>query len=189
MNAALLGNALEKKEQQFFYFHEAHEWFHYNWSSKLITGVVPTEVPLLEMYFVLFDAKFAHNFFRSILTPEFIKQVSSSGPEYVLCQAAKEWDSSRPGCYLIPTVSSWEKDGREIEKRETLNKKESESLKYFNSNPLFGRWMKASQEWAKVVGNKSLYQIEQACRHLLNSRKADFFNLRACTMKIVLHPH
>lgn len=46
-------------KRQWFQFHAAEAWtedWNTQWSSKLFANVVPTEVPLLEMYFVVLDA-------------------------------------------------------------------------------------------------------------------------------------
>jgi len=182
---ALLGMAMEKSnmELQHFQFHEAHEWFHYDWSSRLITEVVPTEVPLLEMYFTLFDAEFAAYFFRQVLSPEFIGGSNSWGPDYLWCQAAREWDNGggRPGCYLVPLVSSHE-NSHQIEKGDAFVAKGHENMNRFKNHPKFGKWMKAAFAWNRIVGAKNLLQIERDCRGKLKLKKADSFDVQSCSM-------
>jgi len=178
---AFLHSSLERKHQ-YFQFHQALEWFHYTWSSNLVADILPTEVPLVEMFFTLFDAKFAHYFFQLILTPEFVQQESSWGPDYLWCQAAREWNSKRIGCHLVPLVSSHE-DTRQMLKDKAFYDQGSSSLHYFDNHQYFQKWMKISKEWARFIGDKNLYQIEQGCRQLLGSGKADPFCLQKCISK------
>jgi len=186
---ALLGMAMEKQhmELQYFQFHEAHEWFHYDWSSRLITEVVPTEVPLLEMYFTLFDAEFARYFFRQVLSmPEFIAGSNSWGPDYLWCQAAREWDDDgdRPGCYLVPLVSSHE-NSQQIEKGDAFVAKGHENIDRFKNHPKFGKWMKPAFAWNRIVGGKNLLQIERYCRGKLKLKKEDSFDVQSCSMLVI----
>ena len=66
---------------------------------------MPIEVPYLEQYFVLIDAKFANFFFNIALRPELVHHSSDWGIDSAWCAAAKSWDSSRPGCHLIPVIA------------------------------------------------------------------------------------
>jgi len=167
-------------------FHEAHNWVATKWSADLFAHVVPTEVPILEMYFVLLDAKFANFFFDLILTPEFVDQSSDWGPDLLWCQAAKEWDNSRPCCYLVPVVSSHE-DSRQIDKgkRALFNRNGAKVLDSFKNDPFIGKWMRVSAEWSGIIHKQRLPQIEQNCRSLLGISKTDSFDLQTCSMKLI----
>ena len=195
---ALSWRKLERK-RQWFQFHEAGGWFASPWSARLaaLEAITPVEVPLLEMYFVLFDAKFAEHFFREILTPEFVDGGSSWGPDYLWCQAAEEWHRGRsvsgdggvprdrPGCHLVPVVSTHE-DSRQIEKDATFNKLGNAALEYFKNHRKFGRWMVKSQRWSSFIGDKNLTQIEGACRDLLGSSSSKVDNaldIQMCVTK------
>lgn len=181
---AFLHSALEEK-RQYFLFHQALEWFNYTWSSNLIADVLPVEVPFLEMFFTLFDAKFAHYFFQLALTPAFVQQESSWGPDYLWCGAAKVWDRHRPGCYLVPLVSSHE-DTRQMMKDKRFSDKGEKSLQYVFRQPIFQHWIKDSQKWSHFIGGKNLHQIEHGCRSLLGSSEADPFCLQTCLSRAFL---
>jgi hypothetical protein len=177
---AMLWSKLEKK-RQWFQLHEALQWTSVEWASNLFVNIEPTEVPLLEQGFVLFDAKFANYFFNITLTTSFVEQVSTWGPDYLWCQAAVQWASNaRPGCYLIPVVSSHD-DTRQITKTKEWSDAGSEMLKSFANYPLFRDWMKPSTAWNHIVGGKSLSDIEKICRELTGQR-SDLFDWHACLM-------
>jgi hypothetical protein len=183
--ALLWRHSYEKR--QYFQFHAAEAWtedWNTKWSSRLFAEVVPTDVPLLEMYFVLFDAKFAHYFFDLILTPEFISQTSAWGPDLLWCPAAKEWDSSRPSCHLVPIVSSHE-DTQQIFKNSTTHKAGGNKMvDTFKKNPKFENWMRVPEKWRLVIGGQMLWQIERRCRKLLKLRLVYPFDLAACPRKV-----
>jgi GR25 family glycosyltransferase involved in LPS biosynthesis len=175
------------KRRQYFQFHSAERWtedWNTEWSANLFAEVVPTEVPMLEMYFVLFDAKFAHYFFDLVLTPEFTNQTSAWGPDLLWCSAAKEWDGSRPSCHLVPVVSSHE-DTQQITKNVTTHKGGGESMvKMFKENPQFAKWMRAPEKWRSLIGGQKPLQIEERCRALLKMKDSDPFDLAACPRKV-----
>lgn len=150
------------------------------WSSHMYNNVVPIEVPLLEMYFVLFDAKFANFFFGRLLTEEFVNQPSSWGPDFLWCAAAKSWDSSRPGCSLVPLVSQHE-DTRKMKKHQEFRTAGNEMLMKFKKDPVLGIWMEASSKWMRIVHSKDLHKIEHSCRSLLGLDENDSFDLQACS--------
>ena len=169
-----------EKKSQWFQLHEATKWTSVEWASDYFVNIEPTEVPLLEQYFVLFDAKFANYFFNITLTTSFVEQVSAWGPDYLWCQAAVQWASNaRPGCYLIPVVSSHD-DTRQITKTKEWSDAGSEMLKSFANYPLFRDWMAPYTTWSHIVGGKSLYEIEKSCRALTRQRRSDSFDLQAC---------
>jgi GR25 family glycosyltransferase involved in LPS biosynthesis len=174
-------------KRQWFQFHAAEAWtedWNTKWSSRLFAEVVPTEVPLLEMYFVLFDSKFANYFFDMILTPDFVHQTSAWGPDLVWCSAAKEWDPNRPSCHLVPVSSSHE-DTRQIHKNTTTHKESgNEMVSKFKENPQFEKWMKVPEKWSLLIGGHLLWQIERRCRKLLKLRMIYPFELQECPPKI-----
>ncbi len=174
-------------KRQWFQFHAAEAWtedWNTKWSSKLFSHVVPTEVPLLEMYFVLFDAKFANHFFHTILTPEYLNQTSAWGPDLMWCSAAKEWDPNRPGCNLVPVSSSHE-DTRQIAKMDTGHKENGHGmLTKFKENTQFEKWMRAPEKWNVLIGGQLLWEIERRCRRTLKLRLIYPFDLSACSRKV-----
>lgn len=197
--ALLWRHAHEKR--QYFQFHAAEAWtedWNTQWSSKLFANVVPTEVPLLEMYFVLMDAKFAHYFFDLVLTPSFVNQTSAWGPDLLWCPAAKEWaeklarqkdgisrEKPRPSCYLVPVVSSHE-DTQQILKNVTSHKENGERMveEFKRLNPQFDDWMRVPEKWRIVIGGQLLWQIERRCRKLLKLRMVHPFRLGDCPVKV-----
>jgi len=183
--ALLWRHTFEKR--QYFQFHAAEAWtedWNTKWSSKLFAEVIPTEVPLLEMYFVLFDAKFASYFFDLILTPEFINQTSAWGPDLLWCPAAMAYDKRRPSCHLVPLVSSHE-DTQQIFKNATTHKEMGNKMvDTFKENRTFEEWMRVPEKWRLVIGGQLLWQIERRCRKLLKLRLVYPFDLAACPRKV-----
>ena len=51
------------------------------------------------------SVEFANFFFNLALRPELVPHSSDWGIDSAWCAAAKSWDSSRPGCHLIPVVA------------------------------------------------------------------------------------
>lgn len=143
----------------------------------MFNALLPTEVPFIEFYFALMDGKFATSFFNKILTEEFINQPSSWGPGYTCCEAAAEWDSSRPSCHLVPLVSTHE-DSRQMDKSEGFKESGLEAIDMIDDNP----WAKPSLEWKKLVGGNTLKAIESKCRERFGLTVGQKnFDLEACS--------
>jgi len=176
----------QRRADQKSYFHEAHNWVATNWSAELFARITPTEVPILEMYFVLLDAKFANFFFSTILTSRFFEQSSDWGPDLLWCQAAKEWDMGRPGCYLVPLVSSHE-NSKQIDKsnKPLFNEHGERVLDAFKNDPLTGMWMEVSMEWSRLIHARRLPQIERDCRALIGIDKSSPFDLQMCSLTVL----
>ncbi len=155
------------------------------WSLDMHSNVTPVEVPFLEMYFVLMDAKFANFYFNLALRDAVINDVSDYGPDSAWCAAAKVWDGSRPGCSLVPVVSDHE-NTRQIEKSEEFHSRGMESYGNFQRDPILGGWMKVSSEWkALIEGARDLNEMELGCRRLLDIGATVGFDLQACATKSV----
>jgi hypothetical protein len=154
------------------------------WSSYVYDNVTPIDVPYLEQYFVLMDAKFANFFFNLALRPTLISRNNDWGPDYLWCAAAKVWDSNRPGCYLIPVVSDHE-DTHQIEKNEEFNDRGFDSLRTYEADPILGRWMNASSIWRELIGGgKYLIEIERGCRRLFGLKRTKSIDfLQTCATK------
>lgn len=120
-------------------------------SSNPYANIVPIDVPFLGMHFILFDAKFASHFFGSISTDKFSGEFHDWGPEYLLCEAAKLWDNSRPSCFLIPVVSASEVRQHSHKRREFQTREDlvlDHFRKNFNSLELPASW-----SWVKKNGH------------------------------------
>eukprot|EP00581_Thalassiosira_minuscula_P007577 CAMPEP_0183703776 /NCGR_PEP_ID=MMETSP0737-20130205/1388_1 /TAXON_ID=385413 /ORGANISM="Thalassiosira miniscula, Strain CCMP1093" /LENGTH=636 /DNA_ID=CAMNT_0025930573 /DNA_START=1961 /DNA_END=3871 /DNA_ORIENTATION=+ len=186
-NEAMTYNLVNRqhKADQKFYLHQAHNWLSINWGANLFAYIVPTQVPILEMYFTLLDAKFAEVFFSTILKSNFVNQTSSWGPDLLWCQAAKDWDNSRPGCNLVPVVSCHE-NSQQIDKSNRLlfNRQGEMALAAFRNDPSTKRWMQVSTVWSHLIHGQNLPQVEEKCRHLLGLEPADMFDLQMCSMKL-----
>lgn len=178
-------------KRQWFQFHAAEAWtedWNTQWSSRLYAEIVPTEVPMLEMYFVLMDGKFANWFFDLILTPSFVNQTSAWGPDLLWCPAAREWSPDRPSCHLVPLASAHE-DTRQIVKNTTAHKEGGFNMVgKFKENPKFEDWMHAPQAWKDLIGGNLLWQIERKCRQVLRLRMKLPFDLQRCARKMY-HMH
>lgn len=180
-------SSCEKGQQarQTYQFHEACHWEDVKarpaWSSRLYDEVAPLDVLFLEQYFVLFDAEFARFFFSIALRPGLVQPMSSWGLDWAWCAAARAWDGSRPGCYLLPLASDHE-DTRQIQKHHIMGRK---AIERYESDPIIGRWIKSSSAWLQLIhGGKDLADIEHECRLLLGWSKSEPFDLQACSTHI-----
>lgn len=175
--------------RQWFQFHAAEAWTRdwlTKWSPQLYVDVIPTVVPLLEMYFVLMDGKFAHWFFDKILTEHFVNQTSAWGPDLLWCSGARRWAMNRPGCVLVPVVSTHE-DTRQIMKNTTKHKDSGKAMvAKFNEDETFKKWMGAAQMWKELIGGNQLLEIEKKCRRLLRLRMYRPFDIQKCTEKMYM---
>jgi len=174
------------ERRQGFQFHEACHYESLNrpeWSTDFSDNVVPIEVPFLEMYFVLMDAKFANFFFNLALRPSLLHKSSAWGIDFAWCAAAKAWNGGLPGCFLVPVISMHE-DTRQIKKDRGHDDNGYDSVRKYKADKLLGSWMEASSTWRKIVGGRrSLNQIDRKCRHLLRLDTADSFYLQTCAAK------
>ncbi len=121
---------------------------------------MPIDVPILEMYFVLYQGDFAHWFFPRVLTDEFLSQPSCWGLDLLWCGAAKEYIPSQVSCNLVPVVSLHE-DSRQIQKDKKFKDEGKLMVDYFKRNPLLLPWMLASRNWKKIIDNASHTAIER----------------------------
>eukprot|EP01083_Nonionella_stella_P192837 712600_1 len=173
------------KGRQYFQLHEAQKWLHRSqgsgsWTSNYLSNVVPVEVPVLEEYFNVFDGKFASYFFGRVLTETFVGQSSCWGPDLLWCAAAAEWSShSRPGCNLVPVVSTHE-DTRQISKGKSHSDAGNKIVTYFQKHPSFGKWETPANNWKWAIGGRGLKEIEASCLKLLKARGQYTFDLQAC---------
>jgi len=185
VSGPLRRRSVTDKKRDKFQFHEAGQYISLSspqWSFDLYYNRTAVEVPLLEMYFVLFDAQFAHSFFGLILRERFLSQLSSWGPGMMWCQAAKSWDTSRPGCYLVPVVSTLEAT-RQMTKGAGFPQRGNAITESFKADPIFGQWMVPSWEWVRIIEGTNLHEIEQKCRDLLGLMPTDYFDIQTCSMK------
>ena len=154
----------KKEKSQDIQFHDANHWlFWYNdrpWHSGLFTkfeNIEPVEVPFLETYFTLMDAKFAKHFFESVFSSGLLDNFSLDS---IWCKAAFDWDKKRPSCSLIPLVSTHE-DSLNNMKLDAFNGKEPDS----NSDKL----MSLAKEWKEIVGKQhTVLEVEQHCLNKMN---------------------
>ncbi|KAL7550701.1 hypothetical protein ACHAWF_013925 [Thalassiosira exigua] len=183
VDSRYLEEEYRRRNRRLFKFSEARRWVHASgtaWSSGLFQDIMPTKVPFLEMFFVLFDGRFAKHFFSQVLTDDFINQPSDWGLDFLWCQAAAEWDASRPGCHLVPLVVTHE-DTRQIVVDEDFRKEGHTILQSLESHPTFGKWMKQSREWKRFSDYHSLKDIENTCRSLLSLSSNQYLDLEACS--------
>lgn len=160
-------------KRQWFQIHEAKGWANVwtrQWSSDLFQGVIPLEVPFLEMYFVLMNGDFAHWFFERILTEEYVQQESEWGPDLMWCSAARSWARRRneqiPGCYLVPVVSKHE-DTQQIRISNDRKSKGFAMLDRFKQDEELASWMRGTEVWTKLTGGTSHRSVAGNCRSFL----------------------
>jgi hypothetical protein len=164
------------KHEQWFQIHQAHRWKRF--APNFIANVKVQEVPFLEMYFTLFDSKFANFFFHDILSAAFVQGSSAWGPDLMWCTAAVEWvffaggssiATPRKGCVLVPVVAHHE-DSRTIAKNQGDEKfapksvegqpssramDNARALKRFSDNMRHARWMQGSLDYRNRFGGRS----------------------------------
>eukprot|EP00934_Nitzschia_sp_Nitz4_P005387 Nitzschia sp. Nitz4//scaffold210_size37948//3826//5925//NITZ4_007686-RA/size37948-processed-gene-0.46-mRNA-1//-1//CDS//3329541918//5377//frame0 len=166
-------------KRQWFRIHSAESWtkdWKTSWGSDVFGGVVPIEVPMLEMYFVIMNGDFAGWFFDQVLTDTFVGQKSAWGPDIMWCGAAKDWNPSAPSCYLVPVVSTHE-DTQQIMKNSTTHKSGGLTMiETFRENPTFAGWMDTAQSWKDLIGGAFLWQVEQNCRSVLKKTRTRLQN-------------
>ena len=144
-----------------------------DWSSALFSRILPVEVPVVESYFVLFDARFASHVFGDTLTRS---SNNSYASEYFWCFEAKELFVNRPGCYLIPLASKQERATDPLPITVEIHKVE----RTLKNNPKLKGWANIAMMWYKLVGSQSLREVEHNCRRLLNVSGEDGFSLEKC---------
>jgi GR25 family glycosyltransferase involved in LPS biosynthesis len=172
-----------KHKRQRFQFHDSLQWKHRDikWSTELFESVTPLAVPLIEMYFALLPGDFGEWFFSQILTDEFLNQLSSWGPDLMWCGAAKDYNSTRTACNLVPVVSLHD-ETRQIAKstpqeHERHLKSSHQVLDGFRNNTVFGKWMSKSDKWVKLIVDAKQAEIMKRCKLLLHSED---FDIRKC---------
>ena len=170
-------------EPHWFGLHEALRWPDWGWSSTLFDKVMPIEVPYLEQYFVLMDAKFANFFFNLALRPELVHHSSDWGIDLAWCAAAEDWDGSRPGCHLIPVVAFQDDYKHTMQRSVELEDEGFEAIKTYSGDSILGRWIKTSSHWRDIIGGKDLDEIQHECRGLFSLDAADSFDLQACATR------
>lgn len=148
------------RRPKYFEFYEASGWVN-NYpktehTRNTFANIVPVSVPMLDTYFVLLDAEFAYFFFNKILS----NRQSELGPEFLWCQAAKEWDQARPSCYLIP-ITSRKEDSQMNYFRDHSPRSQLSHL-YVN-DPVLERWMAPALKWGNEISFKSISAIEKYC--------------------------
>jgi GR25 family glycosyltransferase involved in LPS biosynthesis len=161
------------KKSQHFLLHNAQEWKLEDknplWTNFFVT-VKPLDVVFLEMYFDVFDGRFAEWFFSKVLTPEFTKNDVSWGPDFLWCPLAREYQPNRTSCRLIPLISVHE-DSRQLHKeRPGFGSKGKQQNQYFQNSPTFGPWFQESFDYVTYgMKHSKLDQIVEKCRILLGT--------------------
>lgn len=174
-----------------FYFHDAHLWqlaWFTSWSSELFESITPTRDIYLESYFVLMDGKFGQWYFPQVLIPDFLKQLNDYGPDYMWCQAAKEYRPNRPNCHLVPVVTRYdeakpdpeppkEEEGSTSSWPDTLLTPEVLEM-YKKHDAKFESWYADTKYWIQVMNVTKLMDMELYCKF----RPFDVvpFNLQEC---------
>ena len=147
--------------------HDVHEE-NVSWFSDRISNVDSLQVPFLEQYFVLMDASFASWYFPLILTEDFVKNLSDWGPDFTWCAAAEDYDQrdGKSPCTLVPVISVHD-DTRQINKiTRSFQQSNDERIIYMRKFPQLRTWMRKSNSWRRLIGNKFLpNQIRERCTH------------------------
>ena len=165
-------------KNQYYKLHDAQAWKKRGfapWATRLFVNGSAIEVPFLEMYFNLFDGKYAEWFFSQVLTKNFTEQDSCWGPDFLWCAGAKDYGKStgqgdRMGCALVPFVSVHEDTRQILKDGEAFNQrgfKAVENLK--SSNATFLRWYNTAFKYTRgVIAWRQLDAIGKQCLKLLS---------------------
>ena len=97
--------------------------------------------------------------------------------------SAKSWDSSRPGCHLIPVVAFQDDYKHTMQRSVELEDEGFEAIKTYSGDPILGTWIKTSSQWRDIIGGKDLDEIQHECRVLFSLDAADSFDLQACATR------
>jgi hypothetical protein len=172
-----------KSARQTYQFHEACNYESQaspKWAKDVYKNMIPVEVPFLEQYFALFDARFAQYFFGVTLEGDLLNPGSDWGLDWAWCGAAHEWNPTRPGCYLVPLVLDHD-DDRQIKKNKKFFRQGKAAIEKYREHEIVGRWMNASAEWEQLIrGGKDLNEIEKSCRILLHLNDTEVFDVQTC---------
>jgi len=165
----LLTNSKVEARQHFAMF-SAPDWIQYMDAEVL-------ELPFIEMFFAVFDAKCARWFFLQILTDEYFHGAvwtnfyqtealeSDFGPDLMWCGAAAEWTkltlSSKRPC-LLALVTLEHIDDRQIVSQsvDTGNRRKKAQLSAQEQAPLiayrreFSKWFDYSQHFRDKIGGQ-----------------------------------
>jgi GR25 family glycosyltransferase involved in LPS biosynthesis len=185
---------LNRSKRQVFQLHEAQAWKLHSDFSPMISQIIPTAVPMIEMYFALMQADFAKWFFGQILTPEFTQQPCSWGPDLMWCGAAAAFAPNQTACHLIPVVSLHE-DSQTI--GVTLDadfqRKGMVAGTKFKVHPIFGKWMSYNYAWLKVINRGTPSRVVERCASMNNQTQARseasskvVFNLSECAKLAIM---
>lgn len=116
-------------------------------------------------------------FFDTLLTNSFANGILSS-PELMWCAAANDWDTSRPGCYLIPVVSH--DDGGGITSGFT-----QQDVDRLIDVATYRPWMEASKKWLSTIQGNELIQVEEECRKVTMWDPHERFDLQSCSSQAI----
>lgn len=136
--------------RQWFKFQDGHLWKSDNkaeFDTKLyFENIMPKEVHILEQFFVVLDGAFAQWFFHQILTDATLLRdgkpaQSEWGPDILWCKAAKEWNTARKSCVIVPVVSQHD-DTRQVviwnSSKERTRISKQQGQRYIT---LFSKWV------------------------------------------------
>jgi len=155
----------------------SNEWSHWHTTAEAF------EVPILEMFFVLMDGKFAKWFFSQLLATSWKDQSVSWGPDIMWCQAAREFAPKNPSCLLVAGIASRHDDARQIPKSRAFQLAGQQVFKNFGTDPTFSRWITSTKKYKDLIGGKSLGSLKDACQQLLFEKTNEWpkqFDLTQC---------
>ncbi len=155
----MLTKLWNRKKSRDITFHDVNHWLFKNngrdWHRQMylqFNHIKPVEVPLLESYFVLLDAKFAKHFFERTFASG---GLVDSSMEYRWCWAAFDWDSKRPSCNLIPLASTHE---------DSLNNMKEDAFTINEPDTNYDESMSLAREWRDIVGHhNTILETEKLC--------------------------
>jgi len=164
----LLTNA-ELKPRHWFAMFSAGDWIQFMDAEVL-------ELPFIEMYFAVLDAKFAHWFFLQILSDKYFHRLKSwrhlystealesdFGPDIMWCGAAADWtkltlSSKRPCLLALLTLEHTDDRQIELQSVDVHNKRVQSRIKKEEQAPLrayrreFSKWFDYSNSFRLKIG-------------------------------------
>ena len=163
--------------------YDARQWaiaWQHRWSYFLYSNVIPTEVPLLDSYFLLIDGRFA-SFYVDLLSTANMHNLTDAWMMATLCSLAPAWDAHRQGCNLVPVVSQKEHTAERHTAEGMLSQKNKEMLK---RNTLVSKALENTLSWHQVITGRSLTAVEKDCLKCMKDRPPARFFLEVCLAQV-----
>jgi len=172
-----------KEPRQAYWIHDAREWKKESTMASY-QDIRVEDIPLIEMYFVKMNMKFAYWYFSQLIDQEFLSTLAAWSTDTSWCGAAKEYREKKSSafsttCALVPVVSSHE-DDRQIENSDDFRASGKQSFR--QGRQRFPMWVAYASGWRIAMQYKYLAQLQRQCIPLV---KRTNFTFSECSKAIL----